>query len=367
MYNFMKFIPSPDVAPIPSPPELFIFFIMFTFFVHILFMNLTLGGSVLFVVAKYFSKKEETKAIAKEIGSVNTFNISLTVTTGVAPLLFYQVIYGQFFYSSSVLLGWKWLFVLVAIIVAYYYYYLYKMKPGFLKDGEDSGGGFVVVSAILFLFVALMLTTNTVLSMSPDKWLDVYLKKTSAFFITSVVPRVLHFIFAAIAFTGVFLMAYPKFRKSLSENVKDAMYDFGKKSFLYATMIQIPVGIWFLFSLKSEAMGLVLGGSMIGLICWVIGILAAFYGVSKIFCKKESVMNLSILLLISVACMVVVRRVVETGYWGKYFDFSTLKVAPQWDVFGLFALLFVALLIVLFYTLKRNAKELSINKEKEIA
>ena len=359
MYNFINLIPSPDVSPIPSPPDLFIFFIIFTFFVHILFMNLTLGGSVLFVIAKYFSKKEDTKAVAKEIGSVNTFNISLTVTTGIAPLLFYQVIYGQFFYSSSVLLGWKWLFVLVAIIVAYYYYYLYKMKPGFLKEGNDSGGGFVVVSAILFLFVALMLTTNTVLSMSPDKWLDIYMKKASAFSIGSVIPRVLHFIFAAIAFTGVFLMAYPKFKKTLSENVKKEMYEFGKKSFLYATMIQIPVGILFLFSLKSEAMGLVLGGSTIGLICWIVGMLAAFYGVSKIFTKKESVMNLSILLLISVACMVIVRRVVETGYWWKYFDYSTLKVSPQWDVFGLFAILFVALLILLFYTLKRNVKELA--------
>ncbi len=359
MYNFMKLIPAPDVSPIPSPPDLFIFFIMFTFFVHILFMNLTLGGSILFVISKYFSKKDETKAIAKELGSVNTFNISLTITTGVAPLLFYQVIYGQFFYSSSILLGWKWLFVLVAITVAYYFYYLYKMKPGYLKNGNDMGGGFVVISAILFIYVALMLTTNTVLSLSPDKWLDVYLKKSSAFSITNVLPRVLHFIFAAIAFTGVFLMAYPKFKKSLDEKVKKEMYNFGKQSFVYATMIQIPVGILFLFTLKPYAMGLVLGGSKIGFICWIIGVLAAFYGVSKVFSKKETVTGLSILLLISMACMVVVRRVVEHGYWSRYFDYSSLKVAPQWDVFILFALLFVALLVVLFYTLKRNAKELA--------
>ena len=359
MNNFINLIPAPDVSPIPSPPELFIFFIMFTFFVHLLFMNLTLGGSILFVISKYFSKKEETKAIAREIGSVNTFNISLTITTGVAPLLFYQVIYGQFFYSSSVLLGWKWLFALVAIIVAYYFYYLYKMKPGYLKDGKDSGGGFVFISAILFLFVALMLTTNTVLSLQPEKWLDIYLKKSSAFSIGVVIPRVLHFIFAAIAFSGVFLMAYPKFRKSLDEKVKKEMYDFGKNSFVYATLIQIPVGILFLFSLKSEAMGLVIGGSSIGLICWLIGMLAAFYGVSRVFSRKESVMSLSILLLVSIACMVIVRRVVETGYWSKYFNFSTLKVNPQWDVFGLFAILFVALLVVLFCTFRRNVKEVA--------
>ena len=361
MYNFINLIPSPDVSPIPSPPELFIFFIMFTFFVHLLFMNLTLGGSILFVIAKYFSKKEETKEIAREIGSVNTFNISLTITTGVAPLLFYQVVYGQFFYSSSILLGWKWLFVLVAIIVAYYFYYLYKMKPGYLKDGNDSGGGFVVISAILFIYVALMLTTNTVLSMSPDKWLDIYLKKSSAFSITTVFPRLLHFIFAAIAFSGIFLMAYPKFRKSLKENVKKEMYEFGKKAFVYSTMIQIPVGILFLFTLKPVSMGLILGGSKIGLICWIIGMLAAFYGVSRVFSRKETVTGLSMLILISMICMVIVRRVAEYGYWSKYFDYSSLKVAPQWDVFILFALLFIALLVVLFYTLKRNVQEIGKN------
>ena len=172
-------------------------------------------------------------------------------------------------------------------------------------------------------------------------------------------PRVLHFIFASIAFTGVFLMAYPKFKKSLSEDVKKEFYEFGKKAFVYATMIQIPVGILFLFTLKSRAMGLVLGGSKVGLICWLVGILTAFYAVSRVFSKKESVMGLSVLMLISIACMVIVRRVVEEGYWSKYFDYSTLKVSPQWDVFGLFAILFVALLIVLFYTLKRNVKEVA--------
>jgi hypothetical protein len=322
-------------------------------------MNLTLGGSILFVIAKFFSKKKETKEIAKEIGSVNTFNISLTVTTGIAPLLFYQVIYGQFFYSSSVLLGWKWLFVLVAIIVAYYFYYLYKMKPGYLKDGEDSGGGYIIVSTLLFLFVALMLTTNTMLSMEPEKWLSIYMKKASVFSLVEIFPRVLHFIFASIAFTGVFLMVYPKFKKSLDEKVKKEMENFGKNSFVYATMIQIPVGILFLFSIKSEAMALVIGGSSIGLTFWIVGMLSAFYGVFLVFRKKESALSLSVLILLAVASMVIVRRVVETGYWGQYFDFSTLKVSPQWDVFGLFAILFVAMLIVLFYTLKKNAKELS--------
>ncbi len=358
MDKVLNLIPSPDVSPLPSPPELFIFFIVFTFIIHILFMNLTLGGSILFVISKYFSK-DKFKGIAKEIGSVNTFNISLTITTGIAPLLFYQVVYGQFFYSSSILLGWKWLFALIAIVSAYYGYYLYKMKPGYLKDGEDAGGGFVVVATVLFIYVALMLTTNTVLSLEPDKWLSIYKGKSSVFSLTEIFPRLLHFIFASIAFTGVFLMVYSKLRGSLSKELKEAMYDFGKNSFVYATMIQIPVGLFFLFSLKSEAMALLLGGSKVGFYFWLIGMFTAFLGVYYVFKKRETTLLLSTLILVSIVCMSIVRRVVEDGYWSKYFDYATLKVAAQWDVFGLFAILLVALLVLLFYTLKRNVKELS--------
>ena len=40
-------IPSPDAFPIPGPAWLFHFLLVFTFVLHMLFMNLTLGGTII--------------------------------------------------------------------------------------------------------------------------------------------------------------------------------------------------------------------------------------------------------------------------------------------------------------------------------
>ncbi len=354
MSSILNYIPKPDVIPLPSPAPLFVFFIVFTFILHLLFMNLTLGGSILMIISRW--KKDYGKEISKEIAKFNTFTISLTITTGVAPLLFVQVLYGQFFYSSSVILGWKWLCVLAALAIGYYFYYLYKLAP------EDKGFGWGVIATILFLYIALMLVTNTLLSMQPDKWLSIYTHKRFWFDIDSLVPRYLHFILAAVAFTGVFLTVYSKLRKGYSEGLRKAMYDFGKNSFLGATLLQIVVGPWFLLSNKPEIYN-GLFSSPVGITFLIIGILAGFLGAYWVFTKGESPLKLSIIMVISMVSMAIVRRVVENLYFSKYFNYSTLKVKPQWDVFGIFCVLLIGLLILLFWALKRNYYEL--NKQEE--
>ncbi len=354
MNSFLNYIPAPDIAPLPSPGWLFVFFIVFTLILHLLFMNLTLGGSILMIISRW--RKNYGKEISKEIAKFNTFTISMTITTGVAPLLFIQVVYGQFFYSSSVILGWKWLLVLAAIAAGYYFYYLYKLAPDY------KGFGWGVAATILLLYVALMLATNTSLSMQPEKWLQIYTHKISAFDVKALVPRFLHMILAAIAFTGVFLMAYSKLRKSLSSEVAEAMYDFGKNSFFGATLLQIIVGPWFFFANGHEIYSKILSNP-VGIIFLIIGIAAGLLGVYFVAVKGESVMKLSVLIIIAMVSMVIVRRVVENAYFSKYFDYTKLKVSPQWDVFILFCLLLVGLLIVLFITFKKNYFELKNKKE----
>jgi len=354
MNSFLNYIPKPDIIPLPSPGGLFIFFIVFTFILHLLFMNLTLGGSILMIISRW--KKDYGKDISKEIAKLNTFNLSLTITTGVAPLLFIQVVYGQFFYSSSVLLGWKWLLVLAALTLAYYFYYLYKLAP------DHKGFGWGVVALILILYIALMFVTNTQLSMQPEKWLAIYTHKISAFDVKALIPRYLHFILAAIAFTGVFLMAYSKLRKSFSEELSKSMYNFGKNSFLAATLLQIIVGPWFLLATGHNIYSKVLS-SPAGIFFLIVGIIAAFLGAYLIFTKGDSAFKLSILMVISMVSMAIVRRVLENAYFSRYFNYEKLKVHAQWDVFIIFCILLIALLIVLFLTLKKNYFELKEKKE----
>ena len=49
-------IPGPDAFPIPGPAWLFHILLVFTFFLHMLFMNLTLGGTILAALGQLFSK-----------------------------------------------------------------------------------------------------------------------------------------------------------------------------------------------------------------------------------------------------------------------------------------------------------------------
>jgi len=361
MENVTSLIPSILPIDISSPAGLFVFFLTFTFFLHIVFVNLTLGGSILLLTSKYISKiynNENYNRIAEELGYLNTFNISLTVTTGVAPLLFVQTIYGSFFYSSSILLSFKWIFVLAAVILAYYFYYLYKYKPLFLKNTGGKGIFFIVLAAILFLYVAFMLVSNTLLSMHPESWKEIYLSKRAFFDLPALLPRYIHFIIAATAFCGLFLMVYARFRQSFSNDLKETMYRFGKKTFFVMTLIQIPAGIWLLLAHEKHIMMLLMGKSLLGTISLLIAIIAAIVALIIIVMKKDSLSIIVGLGLITTIFMVIVRRVIENGYFSQYQDIYSLQTNPQWSIFAIFVVLLLLTLAVLAYTLLKVNKEL---------
>jgi hypothetical protein len=61
------------------------------------------------------------------LGSGLPLGFSYLVTFGVPPLLFVQVMYGQFFYSSSVLVGAFWICVIPLLITGYGATYLHKL------------------------------------------------------------------------------------------------------------------------------------------------------------------------------------------------------------------------------------------------
>ena len=60
-----------------------------------------------------------------------------TITLGIAPLLFVQVLYGQYFYTSSIIVAWPWFLVLVLLTVAYYgFYYVSFQERAISRQSE---------------------------------------------------------------------------------------------------------------------------------------------------------------------------------------------------------------------------------------
>ena len=116
-------IPLADPLPQPAPAWLLWALLQLTFFLHLLAMNVVLGGSILVLHWRASRRKEgaEHRAeITRVFARALPVAIAAAVTLGVAPLLFVQVLYGRLFLPSSVLMAWWWLAVVPLIILAYY-------------------------------------------------------------------------------------------------------------------------------------------------------------------------------------------------------------------------------------------------------
>ncbi len=119
-----------DPNPLPGPFWVFKLLLMVTFFLHILVMNAMLGGAVL-------ALPPAGARAATRIGAGCSWTcagkmpalLAATITLGIAPLLFVQVLYGQFFYTSSILMAWPWFLLLVFLVLAYYGLYIVA-SPG---------------------------------------------------------------------------------------------------------------------------------------------------------------------------------------------------------------------------------------------
>ena len=152
-------VPALDPTPIPGPPWLFHVLLVFTFIVHVVFMNLALGGTILAALSAWrASDASDPRArIADRLVGINTYAISMAITTGVAPLLFVQVLYPQFFYTATILVGEAWISMLVLLMVGYYAFQRFFWE--FLKPyGEVLGplNIFHVLCIILMAYALVM-------------------------------------------------------------------------------------------------------------------------------------------------------------------------------------------------------------------
>ncbi|MBC2744988.1 MAG: hypothetical protein HGJ93_18695 [Desulfosarcina sp.] len=123
--EFAFLVPAPD--PIPIPWMWLQGLLLATFVLHLLFMNAMLGTGIIALVAM-FRRRASDLPVAKAISTTLPTLIAFTVNTGVAPLLFIHVLYGQFIFTSSILMAIWWLSAVGILLIAYYAAYLFDFK-----------------------------------------------------------------------------------------------------------------------------------------------------------------------------------------------------------------------------------------------
>ena len=123
-------------------------------------MNFMLGGAFLAVVARSRLQTEFRNRIFLDLAKKVPVFLAATITIGIAPLLFVQAVYGQYFYTSTILIAWPWFLLLVLVIAAYYGFYFVAYN-GQRRPGP---AGLVSFITMFVLIIGFIQSTNVTLS-----------------------------------------------------------------------------------------------------------------------------------------------------------------------------------------------------------
>ncbi|MFO7728788.1 MAG: hypothetical protein R6X11_10730 [Desulfonatronovibrio sp.] len=336
----------PVADSLPTHWGWFYFFIILTFILHLLLMNTMLGGGIISLV-NHIRKGNKACPECKDFALKLPYKIAFTINFGVAPLLFLQVLYGQFIYVSSIMMGVYWLSIIGIVIIMYYSAYIYDFKydqwPG-LKVY------FLGIMVVLALVVAFFFVNNMTLMLNPEEWTGYFDNRSGTMLNLgdpTLIPRYLHFVVASIAVGGLFMAITWKFK----QDPKAASYiEQGMTWFVYATLVQIGVGLWFLISLPQEIMLLLMGGSALHTAIFLLAILSVI--LVLVFGFKKMVWPTSACLVLTITFMVIMRDLVRNAYLAQYYHPSERTVVPEYAPLFIFIGVLVVGLGAVFYMLK---------------
>jgi len=358
-------IPSADPMPLPGPIWLLKTLLLVVFFLHVIFMNCTLAGGLTAVfnaVRGRSTRHPLSRKLSADLARVLPVFVAFTVTLGVASLLFLQVLYGNLFYTSSILIGVYWFSVILLVIIGYYGYYYFNAHSG---DKATTASIVTLSLAVLcFLTIGFIFTNNMTLMWSPEKWLAMYRARPSGAHLNlsdqSVIPRYLHTIVGAF---GVFTAALAHYGTVRFE--KDPEYGgwlVRRSTIVFAgtTVLQFLIGMWFLMSMPKNV-ALIFFRDGVGVAIFAVALLAVLAATILLLiggtAKEPSpLIHAGFgMVLITVALMIVMRDMVRTAYLNPYFQMSRLQVSPQIGIIVVFLLTFGGGLATLVWMLRKVA------------
>lgn len=341
-------LPGADPLSLPAPPIIFLFLLYLTFSLHMIAMNFTVGGSI-FLTINSFRKSENLKKLSKFLQFFLPISMAFTITLGVAPLLFVQVLYGQILFTTSILMAWIWLFLLAALMVAYYGLYFHQLKH---RESTLARKWAPLVSTLLLLLIALIFLMNFKMFFRAEEWKSIYHSAASGFFLNlthpQVWPSMVHYLLAIMAFAGLLVILHGWAKRKVDEDYSRWAIKFGGTLFIVHTALQFLAGTWMLLVLPRELMltfmfrqtyptALLFTGMGLA----VLAIITMFWAIRKRSYGFPLVLTM-IFSIVIIGSMSLVRGYVRDYFISGFLDLGSFEVAPQWDTMILFAVLLVA-------------------------
>ncbi len=345
----------PAAEPILVPWGWFHGFLILVFVIHLLLMNIMVGGSIMALVTGLKRVSHGKRPSFQQDVSVKLpVVIALAVNFGVGALLFMQILYGHFFYVSSQLMAVYWLSVIGLLILGYYCAYIYQYKFEALAGLRN---GVIGVTAVCFLVIAFLFTNNMTLMLNPTSWPRYFVEPGGTLLNLSdptVIPRYLHFLTASLAAAGLFTAVVWTLKEKKGVPEAETNIRRGMRWFTFATLFQILIGFWFQMSLPDRIMLLFLGESTLHTTVFIVGlglvVQALYYGF------KNRVWPAAFSLVLLVVVMTVMRDLVRRAYLAPYFKVSDLQVLGQYTPLIAFLIILIVVAAVLVHAIRIGMK-----------
>lgn len=343
-------IPLADPLPMPAPPGLLWALLQILFLLHLVAMNVVLGGSLLTLLLRLSRRGEDAAhraALVSSFAKALPVAVAAAVTLGVAPLLLVQVLYGRLFFTSSILMAWSWLAVVPLAIAAYYGAYALAFRAP-----ASGGRGLAGLVALAFASVAFLYVSNVTRSLRPDTFVEAYRAEGRGLLLNlgdpTFWPRYLHVVLGAVAVAGLGAAVFGVLRRRHEPPFSAWAVRRGTTVFAVATAANVFVGLLFLLAQPKPVLIRLAGGDFWAMTLLAAGILLgiAAAGASLLALGAKSAVRatwaLAGLLVATLVAMVLLRdQVRQIALRNAGFEHSS-AVATQWGPLGVFLVLLVA-------------------------
>lgn len=280
---WMLWLPSVDPLPQPAPTGLLWALLLLTFVLHLVPMNLALGGSIVALVARWRGRDgrdPHARTLASWFAVALPTIIAATVSFGVAPLLFVQTLLGRALFGSSILIAWPWLSVVALVIVAYYAAYLMAFRAG---DGASRTGLAAAIAGI-FVVVAFIYVNNMSLMLRVAEFESLTANGTGGWRSTPTIARwwrLLHILVGAVAVAGAGAALLGWLRRHRDPAFGMWAMRYGSGWTALATFANLFFGSWWLMSLPRDVLMRFVGHDaaattvlMLGIACALVALMA---------------------------------------------------------------------------------------------
>lgn len=310
----------PSSAELPASSGLLKILLLFTFFIHLILVNILLGSVLLAILDRRASATNEQGGVA-----FMPKVLALAVNFGIAPFLFLQVLYGNFLYPTIGLMAVWWLSIVLFVMLAYSGLYVNNSTIPSRRVPV------LVLVALLLLMAAFLLTNASTLMIRPDLWLQWFSSPHGTILNwtdPTLFPRYLHILLASLAVGGLTLSCRARWsQRAPQTDTIEAERRFlrGLDWFFYASLAQIPVGLLFLFTLPPAVRWLFLGEKALPTAALALALVGL--ALALILARQGSLKRVSAVTLGTVMVMVCVRDMVREAMILPYSD--VVSAAPS--------------------------------------